>query len=268
MNIAAILATLTAGGGTTPPLMQERTGENKINEIVYGVQLARDGQVPLRWLDKPAKEYAVQHYADGTIEIRPLGKWSYVVKATDDDLLDLRSTGAGEDYLEVRHKADGTIWLRTKDAAKRHGQATDKRIVWQVNPGAADDYVKLYEYVHRRLDEVVIDRIRIDPSLDAYSLEQKKLRHLHDGWDRTYGGENGLGKRPPEMKALEYRERFSPERWQEIQEQEEKQRQYNKAYLAKRKAIDAGLLPPTPRLLKEREKRRVREEARGDTHGT
>lgn len=227
----------------------DNMSSSEINEIVYGVTICRDGVVPLRWLDKPAKEYAVQHYEDGTIEVRPLGKWSYVVKATDDDVLELRSTGVGEDYIEVRHKGDGTIWLRPKDAAKRHGESCDKSIICKVNPGVADDYVKVYEYVRERLDEVVIDR-RSDAHSRGYYLEKKNLRYIHDEWDRTYTGKQGLHNRPRDLKYLETKESYTPERWAEIQAEDERRRQYSKAYREKRKAIDAGLIPPTPRLLR------------------
>lgn len=230
-----------------------------INEIIYVAPITRTGTVPLRWLDKPAKEYIVQHYDDGAIELRPIGNWSYVVKATDDDVLYLKETEAGADTVEVRHKANGTIWLRPPSAAKQHGEIFDAHIKWRTNPGRSDDYCKLYEYVQRFKDEVILDHETIGYPKHHWP---RKMRFIHDDWDRTH---EGLREIPRELRRQAEREELGEERWKEIEREEAERREYARAYREKRKLIDAGLLPPTPRLLKERAKRQAASERQQST---
>lgn len=195
-----------------------------IDEIVYTVPLCRAGVVPLRWLDKPAREYFVHHHDDGKIEMRPLGERSYVVKATDDGVLHLRETEPGAATVEVRHEADGSIWIRQPETSLDPEML---RILTRCVEGDAT-------------------------WLGHRSWDVRKARYMRDDWNRTHAD---LGR--AWRWRDEFRERHGPERWAELEADEACRRAKARAYRERRKASAGGLLPSMPRPAKSRPESRA-----------
>lgn len=178
----------------------------QISEVIYGIRVCRYGKLDLKWLDKPARDYLVQHHHCGTVTLVPATETHYVVRAGDDDHVILRQPlKAKGEMVQVRHAADGTItitpWQYVND---EYPNGLRQRGLHWVMSNSELTIVRYPDGFHSTLED----------------------RFIPEEWDRT---KEALDARPRELRDAELRSNVGEERWQKILERREKTRVYQSA---------------------------------------
>lgn len=196
---------------------------SRINEVIYGLRLCRRTHIDLKWVDKPAKEYVVEHLEDGTVVLEPVTSTKYVVRPTDDGQIILRTPiNAKADFVQVRHEAIG---LETKGQyrdtwrGREHPNNENRvRIVpWQ----------SVKEEFPSGLQETgvlwsILDCESVVIRFDEGPWEVTKESYIPEDWDRSY---RAWCDRPRTLRAAERREKMGEEEWKKLEERRERARQ-------------------------------------------
>ncbi len=182
----------------------------QICEIIYGVRMCRDRELDLKWLDKPACDYVVQHHCGGTVTLIPSTDTRYVVTAGHDDLVVLRQPfKVKEGMVQVRHAADGTITITPQQSLKdEHPSGLRQRGLHWATSDSERTVIRYDDGFHSTMND----------------------RFIPEAWNRT---KEGLDARSRELRDAELRSNVGDDRWQKIIARRKKTR----AVQANRKSI-------------------------------
>lgn len=220
----------------------------KVQEVIYGLRLTRRTHIDLKWIDRPAKEYLVEHLPDGTVVLEPVSPTRYVVQATEDAQIVLRTpVRAKADFVQIRHQSIG---LETGGTSRKVGDG------WQGPEDESHIRIVPWQNVREEFPEGLEERGVVMSILDCESVvirfdegpwQATKVSRIPDDWDRSY---RGLCDRPKEIRDNERRERIGEAEWQKVVERRERARRRKTALPVAQQ--DDGAIEPKPVTRRER----------------